>query len=76
MLFHSCCSVCLVIQTYMGSFNKEVDSRLAKRPLKTNGRLANLELTSLVNETTRVWDERSLSEMGTGMTNYNQTFQC
>ena len=65
-----------MIQTYVGSFNKEVESRLAKRPLKTNGRLANLELTSLINETTGVWDEGSLSEMGTGMTNYNQSFQC
>ena len=36
----------------MASFTKEVNSRLVKRPLKTNGRLANLELTSLVKEAT------------------------
>ena len=39
---------------YMGilipvaSFTKEVNWRLAKRPLRTNGRLADLQLTSLV----------------------------
>ena len=33
-------------------FTKEVNPRLAKRPLKTNGRLANHGLTSLVKETT------------------------
>ena len=38
----------------VASFTKEVDLRLAKRTLKTNGRLANLELTSLVKEAT--WD--------------------
>ena len=32
-------------------FIKEVNPRLAKRPLKINGRLANLELTALVKET-------------------------
>ena len=36
----------------MASFTKEVNPRLAKRPLKTNGRLANLRLTSLVKEAT------------------------
>ena len=36
----------------MTSFTKEVNPRLAKRPLKINGRLANLELTSLVKEAT------------------------
>ena len=36
----------------VASFNKEVNPRLAKRPLKTNGRLANRELTSLVKEAT------------------------
>ena len=36
----------------VASFTKEVNPRLAKRPLKTNGRLANLELTSLVKEAT------------------------
>ena len=34
----------------VASFTKEVNPRLAKRPLKTNGRLANRELTSLVKE--------------------------
>ena len=38
----------------VASFTKEVNPRLAKRPLKTNGRLANLELTSLVNEATGI----------------------
>ena len=38
--------------TTVGSFTKEVNPRLAKRPLKTNGRLANRGLTSLVKEPT------------------------
>ena len=33
-------------------FAKEVNPRLPKRPWKTNGRLANRELTSLVKEAT------------------------
>ena len=36
----------------VASFTKEVNPWLAKRPLQTNGRLANLELTSLVKEAT------------------------
>ena len=36
----------------VASFIKEVNWRLAKRPLKTNGRLANRQLTSLVKEAT------------------------
>ena len=36
----------------MASFTKEVNSRLAKRPLVFNGRLANRGLTSLVKEAT------------------------
>ena len=36
----------------VASFTKEVNSRLAKRPLVFNGRLANLGLTSLVKEAT------------------------
>ena len=32
------------------SFTKDVNPRLAKRPLKINGRLANLGLASLVKE--------------------------
>ena len=35
---------------YSGFFVKEVNQRLAKRPLKTNWRLANRWLTSLVKE--------------------------
>ena len=43
----------------VASFTKEVNPQLAKRPLKTNGRLANLELTSLVKEATEglFWTE-------------------
>ena len=36
----------------VASFTKEVNPRLAKRPLKINGRLANHRLTSLVKEAT------------------------
>ena len=36
----------------VASFTKEVSSRLAKRPLVFNGRLANHGLTSLVKEAT------------------------
>ena len=36
----------------VASFTKEVNPRLAKRLLKTNGRLANRGLTSLVKEAT------------------------
>ena len=36
----------------VASFTEEVNQRLAKRPLKTNGRLANRGLTSLVKEAT------------------------
>ena len=42
----------IVTWTPVASFTMEVNSRLAKRPLKTNGRWANLELTSLVKEAT------------------------
>ena len=38
--------------TTVVSFTKEVNPRLAKRPLVSNGRLANRGLTSLVKETT------------------------
>ena len=40
--------------TPVTSFTKEVNPRLAKRPLITNACLANLELTSLVKEATGV----------------------
>ena len=36
----------------VASFTKQVNPRLAKCPLKTNGRLANLELASSVKEAT------------------------
>ena len=39
----------------VASITKEVNPRLAKRPLKTNGRLANRGLTSLVKEATGDW---------------------
>ena len=54
--YHTCW--CLATQgdrasaTPVASFTKEINSRLAKHPLKTNGHLANLELTSLVKEAT------------------------
>ena len=38
----------------VASFTKEVNRRLAKCPLKTSGRLANLGLTSLEKEATGV----------------------
>ena len=41
-----------ILQTPVASFTKEVNPWLAKRPLKTNGRLANHGLTSLVKEAT------------------------
>ena len=43
------------------SFTKEDNPQLAKRPLKTNGHLANLELTSLVKEATDVIRHASLA---------------
>ena len=39
----------------VASFTKEVNQRLANCPLKTNGRLANHGLTSLVKEATGVY---------------------
>ena len=42
----------------MASFAKEVNWRFAKRPLKTNGRLANRGLTSLVKEATGIFVKR------------------
>ena len=39
----------------VASFTKEVNPRLAKRPLIFNGRLANCGLNSLVKEATDVW---------------------
>ena len=38
----------LRLERNVASFTKEVNPRLAKRPLKTNGRLANRGLTALV----------------------------
>ena len=43
----ACC-----LTTTVASFTKEINPRLAKRPLKINGRLANRGLTSLVKEAT------------------------
>ena len=46
----------------VASFAKEVDRRLAKRPLKTNGRSASRRLASLVKEATGgyiVWLENT-----------------
>ena len=42
----------LVKGATVDSFTKEVNSRLAKRPLKTNGPLANRELAFLLKEAT------------------------
>ena len=39
---------------YLTSFTEEVSPRLAKSPLKTNGRLAHPELTFLVKEATHI----------------------
>ena len=39
----------------VASLTKQVNLPLAKRPLKTKGRLANLGLTSLVKEAIGVW---------------------
>ena len=39
----------------VASFNKEVNPRLAKRPLVFNRRLANRGLTTLVKKATGVW---------------------
>ena len=47
--------------TSVASFTKEVNQRLAKRPLKTNGRLANRRLTSLVKEATGGWQHKQCS---------------
>ena len=44
--------LCKYARRWLGSFTVKVYSRLAKRPLKINGRLADLELTSLVKEAT------------------------
>ena len=43
------CVLTMCYQT-VSPFTKEVNLRLAKRPLKTNVRLANIELTSIVKE--------------------------
>ena len=45
-------------------FIQEVNQRLAKRPLKTNGRLANLEWTSSVKEATGVLCQKQVSRTG------------
>ena len=47
-------SYTLALKSISGLFYKEVNSRLAKRPLVFNGRLANHGLTSLVKEATDI----------------------
>ena len=42
-------------QMTVGSFDTEFNPRLAKRPLKTNGHLADRGLTSLVKEATVIY---------------------
>ena len=44
----------VIHETALASFTKEDNPRLAKRPSKINGRLTNLELTSLVKDGTGV----------------------
>ena len=46
------CQLCRHLWHPVSSFSKEVNPRLAKRPLKTNGLIANLGLTSSVKEVT------------------------
>ena len=46
----------ILIQSPVASFTKEVNRRLAKHTLKTNWRLANRRLNSLVKEATAVWN--------------------
>ena len=48
----SSCITSRTRKTSVASFTSEVNPRLAKRPLKLNGRLANRELTSLVKKAT------------------------
>ena len=45
----------LIKDATVASFIKEVNPRLAKRALKTNGRLANPEVTFLVKEALAIW---------------------
>ena len=49
---HTKISLSRTAQLPVASFTKEVNPWLAKRPLKTNGRLANLGLTSVVKKAT------------------------
>ena len=51
-------------QATVASFTKEVDLGLAEHPLKTNGHLANLKLTSLVKEATGVCQSELLTHWG------------
>ena len=52
---------------------KEINPRLAKRPLKTNGRLVNLELTSLVKEATGAY---FIKEVNPSLNNPPFNFNC
>ena len=44
----------MVWLTSAASFTQKVILHLGKRPLETNGRLANIEITSLVKDTTEM----------------------
>ena len=48
----------------VSSFTEDVNSRLAKGPLQINGRLADLELTSLVKEDTGIIKSQSCERDG------------
>ena len=58
----------LQAQLPAASFTKEVNSRLAKRPLVFNGRLANRGVTSLVKETLLVTRRFGSYKYGTSIT--------
>ena len=59
---------CLILPRTVASFTKEVNSRLAKRPLKTNRRLANRGLTSWAKEATEVYPSAYGGLQSTGST--------
>ena len=59
-----CCVPVVMPWTSLASFTKEVNPRLAKRPLKTSGRFANLELNCVVKDATGA-PMTTLSEVST-----------
>ena len=79
---HICVSKFIIIGSNNGlspvtSFTKEVNPRLANRPLKTNGCLTNIELTSLVKEVTSrrqtiIWINAGTLLTGTLVTNFSE----